>query len=121
MSTLAGRPTPNGMPEHFVFPSPPHNQLLCIDHRRRAYALADATRGVPAGAAAVGGLTFVADSFYNYENPWHGLNALADFFSWMSGYACPRPARLVLFKNGAAVGRVGRWVAGVLKAVLGGD
>lgn len=119
MSTLTGRPTTDGMPEHFVFPSPPHNQLLCIDPRRRAYVLTAA--GFPAGAAVVGGLTFVADSFYDYENPWHGLNALAGFFSWMAGNACARPARFVLFKNGGAVGRVGRWVAGVLKAGLGGE
>ncbi|KAL6008242.1 hypothetical protein ACLOJK_033748 [Asimina triloba] len=116
MSTLTGQSL-HGMPEHFIFPShPPHNMTLCMNSRERSYALVAAP---PNAASLLRGLTVVVDSFYDYENPWHSVNALSVFFSWMMENECARPARFVVFRNGAVVKRIGGWMSEVMRACLG--
>ncbi|KAJ0989905.1 hypothetical protein J5N97_008261 [Dioscorea zingiberensis] len=119
MSTLTGKAS-NGMPEHFVFPSDqhPNNKILCISHGNKSYAFAST---FPENTTLLKGLTFIADSFYDYENPWHGLNAVAGFFAWMRDNECKKPRRFLLFKNGEVVKRVGNWVYNLMKAGLGGE
>ncbi|XP_077234275.1 uncharacterized protein LOC143876460 [Tasmannia lanceolata] len=121
MSTLTGHSI-NGMPEHFIFPShPPNNKILCINSHKKSYTLAAAKNTFPANTTILRGLTFVADSFYDYENPWHSLNSLSVFFSWMMDKGCPKPTRFVILKNGEVIKNVGGWIYAVLKACLGGE
>ncbi|KAH7659045.1 putative nitroreductase C-terminal bacterial protein [Dioscorea alata] len=121
MSTLSGKAI-NGMPEHFVFPSDHqhsknNNKILCISPRNKSYAFT--TDHLPENTTVLPGLTFIADSFYDYENPWHGMNAVAGFFAWMKENECKKPSRFLLFKNGEVVKRVGSWVYNLMKVGLG--
>lgn len=120
MSTLVSRPT-HGLPEHFVFPSqPPNDRILCVDAQKKRYTLITYSDTFPADAIVAPGLTYLADSFYDYENPWHGLNAISPFFSWRRERGqCEKPRRFVLFKRGdAVVTKVGKWVHKLMKANL---
>ncbi|XP_068634587.1 uncharacterized protein [Aristolochia californica] len=122
MSSFEGHSI-DGMPEHFVFPSshPPRHRILCINAHAESYALAAAKNIFPANATVLRGITFVADSFYDYENPWHSLNALSVFFSWMMENSCAKPTRFVIFEKGKVVKKVGPWISALLKACLGGE
>ncbi|KAK1290672.1 hypothetical protein QJS10_CPB18g00802 [Acorus calamus] len=114
MSTLTATTTIPGMPEHLVFPSSKPTHRLCIDPHRKSYTISTTTN-----ATVLTGLTFVADTYYDYSNPWHALNALSPFLAW--GGCKLRPKRFVLFKRGdVGVVGVGGWVEGVMRAALGG-
>ncbi|KAJ3709246.1 hypothetical protein LUZ61_012951 [Rhynchospora tenuis] len=121
MSTLVGHPT-HGLLEHFVFPSQrPNDKILCVDAHKKLYVLAKSRYSFPAGSFHVApGLTYLADSFYDYENPWHGLNAISPFFSWRRERGqCQNPMRFMLFKRGdVVVKKVGNWVRGLMEANL---
>lgn len=114
------------MPEHFVFPSDHqhpknnnNNKILCISPRNKSYAFTTDHHLPENSTAVLPGLTFIADSFYDYENPWHGMNAVAGFFAWMKENECKKPSRFLLFKNGEVVKRVGSWVYNLMKVGLG--
>lgn len=86
----------------------------------RSYA--SSKNAFPPQATVAPGLTFVVDSLFDYEYPWHGQNAVSPLLAWMRGGGwCAKPERLSLCENGEVVRMVGRRVDGVLKAVLGGE
>nr|CAD1838121.1 unnamed protein product [Ananas comosus var. bracteatus] len=107
-----------GETEHLRFPSDASGgRLLCLagssasDGTRNAYALAP-PHGLR-GVRLLRGLTFVSDTYYDYENLWHGLSAVVPFAAWHARNGCVRPARWVLYHQGSC-GRgwargCGRW------------
>ncbi|KAL4199473.1 hypothetical protein AMTRI_Chr03g51310 [Amborella trichopoda] len=117
MSTLSGQ-SRGGIPEHFIFSanSTPDNAYLCIDFSNKSYGF---SRHVPGDFTLLRGLTFVADSYWDYINPWHSMNALAVFLSWMKDNGCPKPDRFVAFHNGELVTKLGDWIYAILEASLG--
>lgn len=92
--------------EHLYFPSKASKgRLLCFkgrdirDGTKNTYALA--WRGsLPDSAILLEGLTFVSDTYYNHENLWHGICAMAPLVRWSMKNECSKPARLVLFHWG---------------------
>lgn len=110
-----------GETEHLRFPSDASGgRLLCLagssasDGTRNAYALAP-----PHGLRLLRGLTFVSDTYYDYENLWHGLSAVVPFAAWHARNGCVRPARWVLYHRGELRAGMGPWVGKVAEAVFG--
>ncbi|KAK1302806.1 hypothetical protein QJS10_CPB12g01444 [Acorus calamus] len=104
-----------GESQHLRFPSAAsHGRLLCMiardksDGAKNHYALAwpDA---LPIGASVRKGLTFVSDTYYDYDNIWHGLSAVVPFVRWHARNLCAKPARWVLFHWGEARSSMGPW------------
>ncbi|XP_010916834.1 uncharacterized protein [Elaeis guineensis] len=115
-----------GETEFLHFPSKESDgRLLCLagsnpsNGTRNSYALAP-PEALPRNAKVLSGLTFVSDTYYDYDNLWHGLSAAAvPFASWHRRKECARPARLVLYHRGELRTRMGPWVATLMKAVFG--
>ncbi|KAG6476236.1 uncharacterized protein LOC122022988 [Zingiber officinale] len=114
-----------GDSQYLYFPSMTSNgRFLCISARdvsngtRNSYALAW-PEALPDGAALLPGLTFVSDTFYDYDNLWHGLGALLPFASWHQRKQCVVPARWVLFHRGELRTTMGKWVRTLAEATIG--
>ncbi|KAF5955342.1 hypothetical protein HYC85_008198 [Camellia sinensis] len=128
--------------EYLYFPSPAaKGRILCIkgrnarDGTKNSYALAwchgptplepcKATRdtwpeSIPNSATLILGLTYVSDTYYNYDNLWHGLCTVAPFVSWLVKNQCLKPTRWVLFHWGEMRTKMGSWVENLLKANYG--
>ncbi|XP_024022954.1 uncharacterized protein LOC112092041 [Morus notabilis] len=94
---------------YLYFPSEPSKgRILCIkghdthEGKKNLYALAW-PESLPRSATLLKGLTFVSDTYYDYENLWHGLSAIAPFVGWSIKNECLKPTRWVLFHWGEAV------------------
>ncbi|KAF5182184.1 transmembrane protein [Thalictrum thalictroides] len=92
--------------EHLYFPSEASKgRLLCISGRnshnggKNLYALAWRD-SLPNNARIMGGLTFMSDTYYDYNNLWHGLSAVAPFVGWYQRKGCEKPSRWVLYHRG---------------------
>ncbi|KAJ3678399.1 hypothetical protein LUZ60_002202 [Juncus effusus] len=123
MAPLMSQPK-HSLPEHIVFPSKPPNyhKVLCIDPHNESYALATSNNSFPKGGVIARGMAFLANNLYDYDNPWHGLNAVLPFFTWMRERGrCEKPKRFVLFRNGKVVKKTGEWVHEFIKAMLDGE
>ncbi|KAG6536586.1 hypothetical protein ZIOFF_001644 [Zingiber officinale] len=115
----------DGDSQYLYFPSMTSNgRLLCLSARdvsdgtRNSYALAW-PEALPDAAALFPGLTFVSDTFYDYDNLWHGLSALLPFASWHQRKQCVVPARWVLFHQGELRTTMGKWVRTLAEAAVG--
>ncbi|XP_020586747.1 uncharacterized protein LOC110028993 [Phalaenopsis equestris] len=116
----------DGEAEHLLFPSPSfhHNLLLCFSGRHRSngtknsYALAP-HHSLPSGAKLFKGLTFISDSYYDYENLWHGLSAMVPFLAWHSSNGCEKPERWLLYHWGELRVEMSPWVRMLVEAVMG--
>ncbi|KAF5950206.1 hypothetical protein HYC85_012199 [Camellia sinensis] len=111
--------------EYLYFPSPASKgKILCIkgrntrDGTKNSYALAW-PESIPNSATLIPGLTYVSDTYYNYDNLWHGLCAVAPFVSWSVKNQCLKPTRWVLFHWGELRTKMGSWVENLLKANYG--
>ncbi|CAL5332708.1 unnamed protein product [Camellia sinensis] len=74
---------------------------------------------IPNSATLILGLTYVSDTYYNYDNLWHGLCAVAPFVSWSVKNQRLKPRRWVLFHWGEMRTKIGSWVENLLKANYG--
>ncbi|KAH7850098.1 hypothetical protein Vadar_027908 [Vaccinium darrowii] len=125
MSSFNGTFEEENEPECLYFPSnSSRGRILCIkgrhtrDGTKNFYALAW-PEALPPSATLLKGLTFVSDTFYNYENLWHGLCAIAPFVSWSMKHQCLMPSRWVLFHWGELKTKMGSWVWNLAKAKFG--
>ncbi|XP_072981800.1 uncharacterized protein [Typha latifolia] len=114
-----------GETEYLHFPSvASKGRLLCLAGRSisngtmNSYALA-LPHGLPRYAKLLSGLTFVSDTYYDYENLWHGLSAVVPFAAWHRRKGCAMPARWVLYHEGELRSRMGTWVSNVTAATFG--
>ncbi|KAE9457377.1 hypothetical protein C3L33_10721, partial [Rhododendron williamsianum] len=112
-------------PGYLYFPSnSSKGRVLCIkgqhttDGTKNFYALAW-PEALPPSATLLEGLTFVSDTYYSYENLWHGLCAIAPFFGWSMKNQCLKPSRWVLFHWGELRSKMGSWVWNLAKAKFG--
>ncbi|KAL0909067.1 hypothetical protein M5K25_023590 [Dendrobium thyrsiflorum] len=117
----------DGEAEHLLFPSPSsHHNLLCLSGRDRSngtknsYALAP-RHSLPNGAMFFKGLTFISDSYYDYENLWHGLAAMVPFMAWHSTKGCEKPERWLLYHWGELRVGMSPWVKMLVEAVMMGE
>ncbi|KAH9330943.1 hypothetical protein KI387_003051, partial [Taxus chinensis] len=124
MSTLRGK-NENGNLVYFYFPSAISNdRILCVQGRhatdgsQNSYGFAWKMQ-LPPNSTLLPGLTFVSDNYYDYNNPWHSLTALAGFASWYKGNECASPDRLVLYHWGELVKTMGSWISNIMHASLG--
>lgn len=111
--------------EYLYFPSESSKgRLLCIkgndtkDGTKNSYALAW-PESLPDSATLSKGLTFVSDTYYDYENLWHGVSAIARFVGWSLKNGCSKPTRWVLFHRGELRNRMGMWIHNVTQANFG--
>ncbi|XP_008795221.2 uncharacterized protein LOC103711030 [Phoenix dactylifera] len=114
-----------GETEFLHFPSKERDgRLLCLagsdpsNGTRNSYTLAPPD-ALPRNAKLLSGLTYVSDTYYDYDNLWHGLSAVVPFVAWHRRKGCVRPARWVLYHRGELRTRMGPWVAALMKAVFG--
>ncbi|XP_060200743.1 uncharacterized protein LOC132629013 [Lycium barbarum] len=111
--------------EHLYFPSEASKgRLLCFkgrdirDGTKNSYALA--WRGsLPDSAILLEGLTFVSDTYYNHDNLWHGICAMAPLVRWSMKNECLKPERWVLFHWGELRFKMGYWVQQLMQANFG--
>ncbi|PON70525.1 Transmembrane protein [Trema orientale] len=111
--------------EYLYFPSESSKgRLLCIkgndteDGTKNSYALAW-PECLPDSATLLSGLTFVSDTYYDYENLWHGVSAIAPFVGWSLKNGCSKPTRWVLFHWGELRDRMGTWIHNITQANFG--
>ncbi|KAG0449717.1 hypothetical protein HPP92_027149 [Vanilla planifolia] len=64
-------------------------------------------------------MSFVSDSYYDYENLWHGLSAVVPFMAWHGRKRCEKPERWVLYHRGELRVQMSPWVSSLVEAVLG--
>lgn len=126
MSSVDGE-SKDGLPESFDFPADDvHKRLLCLkgnhtfDGSQNFYAFAW-KEFLPTSAVLLPGLTFVADNYWDYNNPWHSMSALVYFIFWRSRNGCAVPKRLVLYHWGEVVTDMGPWIGDIMRASLGVD
>ncbi|KAK4803277.1 hypothetical protein SAY86_001480 [Trapa natans] len=99
-------------------------RLLCLKGRdarngsRNSYALARSD-ALPEGSKLLPGLTFVSDTYYDYENLWHGLTAIVPFVGWSMKNRCVKPKRWILYHQGEIRSGMGSWVRQVVEANYG--
>lgn len=108
--------------EHLLFPSPSSNgRLLCIkgnnswDGTKNSYALAW-PESLPDSATLMEGLTFVSETYYNYQNLWHGLCAMTPFVRWSMKNGCIKPTRWLLYHWGEQKFKTGSWIQKLMEA-----
>ncbi|KAK2992088.1 hypothetical protein RJ640_023471 [Escallonia rubra] len=111
--------------EYLYFPSKESKgRLLCIkgrdfhDGTKNSYALAW-PESLPDSATLMEGVTFVCDTYYNYQNLWHGLCAMAPFVRWSMKNECLKPTRWVLFHWGELNVKMGSWLQHLMLANFG--
>ncbi|KAG5630723.1 hypothetical protein H5410_002440 [Solanum commersonii] len=110
--------------EHLYFPSKASKGRLLFfkgrdtrDGTKNSYALA--WRGsLPDSAILLEGLTFVSDTYYNHENLWHGICAMAPIVRWSMKNECLKPTRWVLFHWRELRLRMGSWLQQLMQASL---
>ncbi|CAK9149012.1 unnamed protein product [Ilex paraguariensis] len=112
-------------PEYLYFPSEASKgRVLCIkghdikDGTKDSYALAW-PESLPDSATLVEGLIFVSDTYYSYQNLWHGLCATAPFVRWSMKNGCLKPSRWVLFHWGEFRVQMGSWLQHLMQASFG--
>ncbi|XP_058096973.1 uncharacterized protein LOC131242397 [Magnolia sinica] len=115
-----------GESEYQYFPSEASKgRLLCLmgrdrlDGGRNSYALAWPD-SLPRGATVLGGLTYVSDTYYDYDNLWHGLMAMMPFVEWYKRKGCVVPTRWILYHWGEVRVKMGTWVGTLMGATFGG-
>ncbi|XP_072982640.1 uncharacterized protein [Typha latifolia] len=115
----------DGDAEYLHFPSQASKgRLLCLsasdvsDGTKNSYALAW-PEALPYNSILLSGLTFVSDTYYDYNNIWHGLSAIIPFVSWHQKKDCVVPARWVLFHWGELRTQMGTWVRTITEAAIG--
>ncbi|WOK93439.1 hypothetical protein Cni_G02137 [Canna indica] len=113
-----------GEAEYLRFPSEETSagRLLCVawNGTINYYALAPAA-ALPRNAKLLAGLTFISDSYYSYDNLFHGLTAMSPFVAWHErmGFAV-EPARWVLYQQGAVRSKLASpWVRSLMEATFG--
>ncbi|GLJ46710.1 hypothetical protein SUGI_0984730 [Cryptomeria japonica] len=114
----------DGKPEHSVYPSEGSNgKILCLKGRHKrngtlnSYAFAWPNY-LPPNSSLVRGLSFISDSHYDYENPWHSMISLIVSAAWRMENQCEVPERFVLYRNGELVTSMGSYIKTLLLAVL---
>lgn len=122
MSGLRGKLTGSG--ETFDLPrDDPAGRVLCVrgqdphDGTKNAYGLFTT---LPANAVVLRGITFIADNYWDYHNPWHAMSALANFATWRLENECAKPDRVILYHMGELVVSMGAWITHVLHAAFEG-
>ncbi|PKA55422.1 hypothetical protein AXF42_Ash006624 [Apostasia shenzhenica] len=125
MSSLSDSSDAAGEPAYMRFPSAASGgRLLCLaagdpyDGARNTYALAY-REALPENSTIRRGLTFISDTYYDYDNICHGLSALLPFARWHAMNGCKAPARWVLFHWGEPRKTMGNWVRIVAEASTG--
>ncbi|KAI0494804.1 hypothetical protein KFK09_024947 [Dendrobium nobile] len=126
MSSLHDSPDSVGEPYYIRLPSTStNNRLLCIsasdphDGSRNSYALAY-PEALPYNSTFLPGFTFVSDTFYDYNNLWHGLAAILPFAQWHAANGCASPERWFLFHWGEVRKGMGMWVRTLAEVSTGG-
>ncbi|KAL3514241.1 hypothetical protein ACH5RR_026958 [Cinchona calisaya] len=111
--------------EYMYFPSEAsQGRLLCLKGRdtkdgvKNSYALAW-KESLPDSAVLLEGLTFVSDTYFNHDNLWHGVSAVAPFVRWSMKNGCLRPSRWVLFHWGELRFKTGSWLENLMQASFG--
>ncbi|GLJ18076.1 hypothetical protein SUGI_0319080 [Cryptomeria japonica] len=119
MSTLRGKEE-NGDPEHFYFPSEASNgRVLCINGTDMSASYGFAwPKYLPMNSTLLPGLTFIADSNWDYNNPWHSMMNLVAHEAWRIENQCRTAKRFVLYQQGHLVKKMGSWVSNFMEAVL---
>lgn len=115
-----------GEAEYLYFPSKEMDgKLLCLgggsasNGTMNSYALAPA-EALPPNAKLLSGLTFVSDTYYSYDNIFHGISALAPFVAWHERKACVMPARWVLYQQGEIRRNLkSPWIRTLMEAAFG--
>ncbi|XP_031505528.1 uncharacterized protein LOC116267775 [Nymphaea colorata] len=108
---------------HFPSNASKH-RILCVvgrehsDGTKNGYGLAWRDY-LPPNSTLLPGLTFVAESNYDYGNLWHALMSLGPFVLWNSNNHSVMPKRIVLYNKGAVVHEMGSWISEVLHSVIG--
>ncbi|XP_077212943.1 uncharacterized protein LOC143848047 [Tasmannia lanceolata] len=112
--------------KYLYFPSEASKgRLLCLmgrnikDGGSNMYALAW-PESLPHNATLRRGLTYVSDTYYDYNNLWHGLTTLLPFVRWYIKKGCVAPDRWVLYHWGELRLSVGPWVRKVMEVTFGG-
>ncbi|XP_077251492.1 uncharacterized protein LOC143890694 [Tasmannia lanceolata] len=112
--------------EYLYFPSKDSKgRLLCIlgqdrhDGAKNAYALAW-PHSLPRNATLRHGLTYVSETYYDYNNLWHGLSAMLPFVAWYRRTECVGPARWILYHWGEVRVGMGPWLRTLMEATFGG-
>ncbi|KAJ0981327.1 hypothetical protein J5N97_009582 [Dioscorea zingiberensis] len=115
----------DGGPEHVYFPSEASDgRLLCLSGQStsngtmNSYGLSSPV-SLPSDVEVLRGLTFISDTYYDYDNLWHGLSAMVPFISWHQSKGCMLPKRWVLYHHGEIRTGMSPWLRELLEAVFG--
>nr|PNR44287.1 hypothetical protein PHYPA_016671 [Physcomitrium patens] len=98
-------------------------RILCVrgrdmqDGTKNGYGLFKKRR-LPRGAIFREHTTFIADNYWDYNNPWHSMSALANFITWRLENSCSTPDRLLLYHAGELVTSMGPWISHVMQAAF---
>ncbi|KAG0580919.1 hypothetical protein KC19_4G210700 [Ceratodon purpureus] len=124
MSRLRGRSITPGSGETFDLPmDDPEGRVLCVrgnddhDGTKNGYGLFQ-KKAMPRNSIFRRGTTFIADNYWDYNNIWHSMSALANFGTWRLENQCSYPDRLVLYHMGELVTSMGSWITHVLQAAF---
>ncbi|KAH7679714.1 Glycosyltransferase 61 protein [Dioscorea alata] len=114
----------DGGPEHVYFPSEASDgQLLCLSGR----SISNGTKnfyGFISPVSLTGdidllnGLTFISDTYYDYDNLWHGISAMIPFISWHQSKSCMLPNRWLLYRHGELRKTMSPWLKELLIAIF---
>ncbi|XAR62111.1 Protein O-GlcNAc transferase [Bertholletia excelsa] len=112
-------------PQYLYFPSQASKgRILCIrgrstsDGTKNSYALAW-PESLPDHSTLLKGVTYVSETYYNHDNLWHGISAMAPLVRWSMRHGCEKPARWVLFHWGELRTRMGSWLQKLMEANFG--
>ena len=124
MSGLLRREKSQGNGETFDLPGDdPEGRILCVtgndehDGTKNGYGLFR-KKAMPRNSTFRTGTTFIADNYWDYNNIWHAMSALANFGTWRMENECSSPDRLVLYHMGESVPSMGSWISHVLQAAF---
>ncbi|KAI3949093.1 hypothetical protein MKW92_030856 [Papaver armeniacum] len=113
--------------EYLYFPSEASKgRILCLSARDRRdggnnfYGLAW-PESLPANATFMNGLTYVSDTYYDYNNLFHAVTAMLPFVGWYKRKGCEKPSRWVLFHWGELRTGMVTWLQKLMEATYEDD
>ncbi|KAG6550235.1 hypothetical protein Mapa_008195 [Marchantia paleacea] len=122
LSDIVGRGRKEGPPELFYMPSnTTQGRLLCLqgnhtsDGTLNSYAFAY-KEGLPTDAVVLPGTTLIADTYWDFNNPWHSMYNLIQFVYWKMNPTCKSAERLILFHWSELRTDLGYWIKNVFEA-----
>ncbi|KAJ7528773.1 hypothetical protein O6H91_15G019100 [Diphasiastrum complanatum] len=123
MSEVEGRGKQSGPPEFFYFPSNvSQNRLLCVkgnhtsDGTKNLYGYAY-EGALPADVVLLPGITLIADTLWDFVNPWHSMYNLIQFLYWKVDHSCASANQLLLYHWGELRETMGYWISNVYRAI----